>query len=49
MGENLSDPEYGDKFLDATHTKGIKRKRKIIRLDSIKIKNFCYVFTHFMI
>lgn len=36
-GENLSDPGYGDKFLDATHTKGMKRKGKIIRLDCIKI------------
>lgn len=49
MGENLSDPGYGDKLLDATHTKGMKRKGKIIRLDCTKIKNFCYVSTHFTI
>lgn len=46
MGENLSDLGYGNKFLDVTHTKEMKRKGKIIRLNCIKIKNFCYVFTH---
>lgn len=32
MGENLSDPGYGDKFLDVTHTKEMKRKNNQARL-----------------
>ena len=42
MGENLNDLGYGDDFLGTT-PKTQSMKKIIIKLDFIKIKNFCSV------
>ena len=42
MGENLNDLGYGDDFLGTT-PKNQSMKEIIIKLDFIKIKNFCSV------